>query len=250
MESSEPNGRADSRMNAFAHPDARPDLHRPGVGAALVSTWRVGGPERQRAVVEAIRRTWESREWPDLGLLSYSVYTGTDGESLLHYSQWTSEQAYEDFVRTYRDDRNAEIDAAVPGIDRVVLRRYAPPYRSAVLDERSAGAVPGAVAVVEVEFEGPDAERQKAWVDAVFTAMEGDAGRRPATGGIGAHFHLSTDGTRVLNLAEWENERAHTDWQAEGGPLGEAWARVHRFPGLAGSRVRRYTPALSLSAGG
>ncbi|MFC8761934.1 antibiotic biosynthesis monooxygenase [Streptomyces sp. NPDC057193] len=234
-------------MNAVAHPEARTDFHRPGVGAVLASTWRVGTPERQRAAVEAIRTTWESREWPDLGLLSYSVYTGTDGDTLLHYSQWTSERAYEDFVRTHRDDRNAEIDAAVPGIERVVLHRYAPP-RSRVLDEPTARALPGAVAVVEVDFDGPDQERQKAWVDAVFTALDGDAAKRPARGGIGAHFHLSTDGTRVLNVAEWASERAHAEWRADA-PLDEAWTRVHRYPGIAGSRVRRYAPALSLSAG-
>ncbi|WP_435975287.1 antibiotic biosynthesis monooxygenase [Streptomyces sp. Qhu_M48] len=237
-------------MDTVAHPDARPDLHRPGVGLVLASTWRVATPERQRAAVDAIREAWESREWPDPGPHSYSVYTGTDGDSLLHYSQWTGEQAYEDFLRTHRDDRNAEIDAAVPGVRRVALHRYAPPYRSAVLDERSAGAVPGAVALVEVDFDGPDAGRQKAWVDAVLTAMADDAGKRSAFGGIGAHFHLSTDGRRVLNLAEWESEQAHVEWQAEYAPLSEAWARVHHHPGLVGSRVRRYTPALSLSAGG
>ncbi|MER6095664.1 antibiotic biosynthesis monooxygenase [Streptomyces sp. NPDC001728] len=236
-------------MNAVAHPDARPDLHRPGVGAVLASTWRVGTPERQRAAVEAIRGAWESREWPDPGLLSYTVYIGTDGDTLMHYSQWTGERAYEDFVRTHRDERNAEIDAAVPGIERVVLHRYAPPYRSAVLGEESAGALPGAVAVVEVDFDGPDAGRQEAWVEAVFTAMGDDAGKRPARGGIGAHFHLSTDGTRVLNLAEWESEQAHIEWQAEYAPLSKAWGRVLHHPGLAGSRVRRYTPGLSLSAG-
>ncbi|MFD3664106.1 antibiotic biosynthesis monooxygenase [Streptomyces sp. NPDC058659] len=173
-------------MNAVAHPDARPDLYRPGVGTVLASTWRVGTPERQRAAVEAIRTAWESREWPELGLLSYSVFIGTDGDTLLHYSQWTAEQAYEDFVRTYRDDRNAEIDAAVPGIERVELHRYALPHRSA------------------------------------------------AAAGTGALVHRSTDGTRVLDFAEWEGERAHVEWRAEDAPLG---------------RVRRYAPALNLSAG-
>ncbi|MFF0424301.1 antibiotic biosynthesis monooxygenase [Streptomyces sp. NPDC004520] len=235
-------------MNAVARPGHRPDLHRPGLGAVLASTWRVATPERQRAAVDAIRKAWESREWPDLGLLSYSVYLGTDGDTLLHYSQWTEQQAYDDFVRTYRDDRNAEIDAAVPGIERVVLHRYAPPHRSAVLGAESAGAVPGAIAVVEADFDGPDAGRQEAWTEAVLAALEDDQGKRPARGGIGAHFHRSVDGTRVLNLAEWESEQAHAAWQAEV-PLGEAWRRVRAYPGLVGTRVRRYTPALSLEAG-
>jgi hypothetical protein len=54
----------------------------------MVSTWRVGTPERQRSAVDAIARTWQSRPWPDVGLLSYSVLTGEDGDTLLHYSQW------------------------------------------------------------------------------------------------------------------------------------------------------------------
>ncbi|MFC9705977.1 antibiotic biosynthesis monooxygenase [Streptomyces sp. NPDC056943] len=236
-------------MNAVAHPDARPDLHRPGIGAVLVSTWRVGTPERQQAAVDAIRKAWESREWPDLGLLSYSVYAGTDGDTLLHYSQWTAEQAYEDFVRTYRDDRNAEIDAAVPGIERVELRRYAPIHRSAVRAGRDTGGLPGIVVVVEADFGGPEAGSREEWVDNVFTAMDEDTAMRPGSGGTGAHFHLSTDGGRVLNYAEWESEQAHGEWLADDARLGEAWTRVQRHPGLVGGRVKRYTPALSLSAG-
>ncbi|GEB59226.1 antibiotic biosynthesis monooxygenase [Streptomyces gardneri] len=236
-------------MNAVAHPDARPDLHRSGVGAVLVSTWRVGTPERQRAAVDAIRKAWESREWPDLGLLSYSVHVGTDGDTLLHYSQWTAEEAYEDFVRTYRDDRNAEIDAAVPGIERVELRRYAPIHRSAVRAGRGTGELPGIVVVVEADFGGPEAGSREDWVDTVFTAMDEDAATRPGSGGAAAHFHLSTDGGRVLNYAEWESEQAHVEWLADDARLDEAWTRVHHYPGLVGGRVKRYTPALSLSAG-
>ncbi|WP_329277496.1 antibiotic biosynthesis monooxygenase [Streptomyces sp. NBC_00691] len=236
-------------MNAVARPDARPDLHRPGVGAVLVSTWKVGTPERQRAAVDAIRTAWESREWPDLGLLSYSVYAGTDGETLLHYSQWTEEKAYEDFVRTYRDDRNAEIDAAVPGVERVELRRYAPIHRSAVLDATSTGELPGVVVIVEADFDRPDAGLRRAWVETVFTALDEDAALRPGTSATSVQFHLSTDGGRVLNYAEWESGRAHEEWLADEGRLSPAWARVHHHPGLVGSRVKRYTPALSLSAG-
>ncbi|MFF9847242.1 antibiotic biosynthesis monooxygenase [Streptomyces litmocidini] len=236
-------------MNAVAHPDARPDLDRPGTGAVLVSTWRVGTPERQRAAVEAIRTAWESRAWPDLGLLSYSVLVGTDGDTLLHYSQWTEQQAYDDFVRTYRDDRNAEIDAAVPGIERVELRRYGPIHRSTARRATAAGELPGVVVIVEADFDGAGAGQREEWVDSVFTALDEDAATRPASGGIGARFHLSVDGGRVLNYAEWESEQAHEEWQADDARLSEAWKRVHHHPGLVGGRVRRYTPALSLSAG-
>ncbi|MEV7564396.1 antibiotic biosynthesis monooxygenase family protein [Streptomyces tanashiensis] len=240
-------------MNAVAHPDARPDLHRPGVGAVLVSTWRVGTPERQRAAVDAIRTAWESRAWPDLGLLSYSVFVGTDGETLLHYSQWTGQKAYEEFVRTHRDDRNAEIDAAVPGIERVELRRYGPVHRStARVGATGPGEPPpGVVVIVEADFDGarPGTGHREEWVDSVFAALDEDAATRPAPGGISAQFHLSTDGGRVLNYAEWESEQAHVEWLADDAPPSEAWKRVQHHPGLVSGRVRRYTPALSLSAG-
>ncbi|MEU0233104.1 MULTISPECIES: antibiotic biosynthesis monooxygenase [unclassified Streptomyces] len=179
-------------MHAVAHPHARPDLHRPGIGAVLVSTWRVGTPERQRAAVEAVRRAWEGRDWPDPGLLSYTVYAGTDGDTLLHYSQWTGEEVYEEFVRTHRDGRNAEIDAAVPGIERVVLHRYAPPRP---VGGSGADALPGAVSVVETGA--------------------GDA-IAAAAGGIGTHVHRSTDGTRVLALTEWKEV-------PPAGPAGARW---------------------------
>lgn len=224
-----------------------PEITRPGVGVVMASTWRVGTPERQRAAVEAITGAWRSREWPDAGLLSYSVLTGNDGDTLLHYSQWSRVEAYQEFVRTFRDERNAEIDAAVPGIERVGPRSYEL-YRGEAGD---GSVVPGCVVIVDVEFDGPDSGRQKSWVDAVFAALGSD----PATpdGGLSAHFHVSTDGTRVLNYAEWASEQAHV--AALGAPgdgvgsVTDEWKRVQSYPGLKGSTVRRYTPAISLSAG-
>ncbi|MFD4500183.1 antibiotic biosynthesis monooxygenase, partial [Streptomyces sp. NPDC058486] len=81
------------------------------------------------------------------------------------------------------------------------------------------------------------------------SALADDVGHRPARGGIGSNFHLSGDGTRVFNHSEWVREQDHVEWQAEYEPLSDAWRAVHHHPGLVGSRVRRYAPALSLSAG-
>lgn len=237
-------------MNAVARPDARPDLRRPGVGIVFASTWRVGTPERQRATVDAIAKAWESRDWPAVGLLSYSVYIGTDGDTLLHYSQWTDEEAYQEFVRTLREDRNAEIDAAVPGIVRVGIDRYTL-YRSTPLGDGNDARIPGCIVIVDVQFDGPDADRQRAWVDAVFEALETDPNSAP--GGISGHFHIGVDGTKVLNYAEWESEQAHVEALAgPGSGVGSAtpqWAKVQSYPGVTGGGVTRYTPALSLSAG-
>ncbi|SNX57569.1 antibiotic biosynthesis monooxygenase [Streptomyces sp. TLI_55] len=222
-----------------------PDLTDPRVGAPLFSTWRVGTPERQRLAVEAIARTWERRDWPTPGLLGYHVYAGHDGSTLLHHSQWTSESAYEAFVKTRRQERVDEVDTAVPGIERVRLDRFRR-YRSGTGEGDT--RVPGCIVVVDVEFEGPDPQRQRAWVDAVFEALENEPAPHP--GGIGAHFHLSTDGTRVLNYAEWETAQAHIDaLAAPGDGVGSAtelWKRVQNFPGLKGSTVSRYEHVLGL----
>lgn len=225
-----------------------PEITRPGVGVVKVSTWRVGTPERQRAAVEAISTAWRRRDWPHGGLLSYSVMVGEDGTTLLHYSQWRDEAAYQDFVRTGRDERNAEIDAAVPGIERLGLGSYEL-YRSGEPAEGDT-RVPGCVVIVDVEFEGPDPARQREWTDTVFAALDGD--RYEQSAGIAAHFHASTDGTRVLNYAEWENADGHIlALKAPGDGVGsgsEQWEKVRTFPGLAGSTVNRYRPAISLAA--
>ncbi|MBT2524934.1 antibiotic biosynthesis monooxygenase [Streptomyces sp. ISL-99] len=229
--------------------DTRPLVGRSDAGAVLASTWRVGTPERQWAAVEAISKVWQSRPWPDVGLLSYSVYVGEDGDTLLHYSQWRSMEDYHAFVAAFRDERNAEIDAAVPGIERVALHAYEF-YRSTSLAPGGADREPGCVVIVDVEFEGPDAARQRDWVDTVFEALATDPGPHP--GGIAGHFHVSTDGTRVLNYAEWESAEAHIEALGGTGAVGAAtpqWQKVHGYPGVTGGGVKRYTPALSLSAG-
>ncbi|MFD5280996.1 antibiotic biosynthesis monooxygenase [Streptomyces rubrogriseus] len=227
--------------------DAHPDLARPDALAPFFSTWRVGTPERQRQTVDAIARTWESRPWPAEDLRGYHVYTGHDGSTLLHHSQWASEQAYEAFVKTHRQERVDEIDTAVPGIERLGLGRYRR-YRSTRREDPAAAVVPGCVVIVDVEFEGPDPDRQRAWVDAVFEALESEPSPRP--GGISAHFHLSTDGTRVLNYAEWESAQAHRDaLAAPGDGVGSStpqWERVQTWPGLKSSTVSRYDHVLGL----
>ncbi|WP_432083076.1 antibiotic biosynthesis monooxygenase family protein [Streptomyces sp. WAC 04229] len=226
--------------------DAHPVLDRPDVEAPLFSTWRVGTPERQRLTVDAIARTWERRPWPADGLLGYHVYTGHDGSTLLHHSQWANEQAFDAFVKVHRQERVDEIDTAVPGIERVGLGRFRR-YRGITRDDGTA-PVPGCVVIVDIEFESPDPDRQRAWVDAVFEALESEPEQHP--GGISAHFHLSTDGTRVLNYAEWESAQAHIDALAapgEGiGSATAAWRRVQNWPGLKSSTVTRYDHALGL----
>ncbi|MGV9881935.1 antibiotic biosynthesis monooxygenase [Streptomyces sp. NPDC003006] len=241
---------ATTTLSTGSHPDpARPDA-----GLTFFSTWSTGSPERQRATLDAIARAWESRPWPHEGLLSYTVYAGSDGSTVLHHSQWRDEEAYQDFFASPdgRDARNAAIDAAVPGIERLALSKTRL-YRAWSPDkgqgqgkghsEDREAREPGAIVIVRVDFDGPDADRQRAWVDGVLEALDSDpAGDK---GLISAHFHVSTDGTRVVNYAEWESEQAHIDALAAAGDgVGSPtpqWRRVCDFPGVApGGSVARY----------
>lgn len=190
---------------------ALPDATRADAGLATFGTWHVGTPERQRAAVEAIAATWRRLPWPDPELLGYSVYSSTDGETLLHYAQWTSAAAYEEHVTAGRQAAHlAEVDAVVPGIERAGETPYLL-YRSAFTPGARGpqAPVPGCVIAVSIEFEGPDEERLRRWVDGWFRGDESEVD--DFDGLLAAHFHVSTDGTRVLNYAEWVSEQAHID---------------------------------------
>ncbi len=215
-----------------------PDITRPDSRLVWASEWFVGSPEVQRKVADAALGAWDSAPWPE-GLLSHNVLLSTDGERVAHYSQWTGREAVLAFRRTDPPERVRGLLAEVPEIDRRQLVEYEL-YRSAFTpgDTR----VPGCVVLVEVEFDGPDPRRQRDWIDAVFEALEADPAPHP--GGISGHFHASTDGTRVLNYAEWETEQAHIDALAASGDGvgsgGAKWDRVQNYPGMVRSRVTRY----------
>ncbi|MFE6185769.1 antibiotic biosynthesis monooxygenase [Streptomyces sp. NPDC056465] len=232
--------------SAERHP--LPDLTRADVGIVKVGTWDTGAPDRQRRTVDAVRAAWGSRPWPHAGLLSYTVCTGEDGRTLLHYSQWSSEDAYQDFMRNGRDARDADIDAAVPGVERLGPDTFEL-YRSA--NRKDGAPRPGCIVTVDIRFDGPDPARQRDWVDTVFEALDSDP--VPAPGRISAHFHAGTDGTRVLNYAEWETARAHVDALAAAGDgVGSPtpqWRRVRNHTGPTSSTVRRWTPALGFAPG-
>jgi hypothetical protein len=227
-----------------------PEITRPDAGAILVSEWKVGTQERQHALVEAFVAAFaapgEGVPWPH-GLLSVNLFLSTDGETVLNYAQWTGEDAYHEFARTHRRELAAQIDRAVPGIERSGPVNYRL-YRSGV---RRDAPVPGCVVIVSVEFDGPDEQRQKRWVDTVFEALEAETELHP--GGISGHFHVSVDGARVLNYAEWTDENAHREAIERSGQesigSGPKWREVRSFPGIKSSGYKRYRLARSLNQG-
>ncbi|SFI43919.1 antibiotic biosynthesis monooxygenase [Amycolatopsis regifaucium] len=176
---------------------------------------------REWPSAEAARAAFEKREGE--GLVSFTAYEGIDHDGAFTYEQWTSEDAI----------RN--LDGA--------------PVYHLYRGQRGEG-VPGCLVVVSVEFEGPDEQRQREWIDLVFTAMASEPAR--PEGGLSGYFHVSTDGTRVLNYAEWISAEAHLAALAAPGADGigttDVWKKVQTFPGMSGGSVKRYRPLVSAVA--
>ena len=214
-----------------------PDLTRPDAGIVAVSEFEVGGADQQQALFEASRAAWDSLSWPET-LLSIAWLASLDGQRALAYVQWRDDSEFEAYGRTHRPMLAARLKAAIPGLAPAVPVFYRR-YRSGT---RPDGPQPGCVVAVSVEFDGADEARQRAWVDAVFDALASEPD--PPAGGIGAHFHLSTDGTRVLNYAEWIDAASHRAALERSGigavGSGPKWRAVQTFPGLTASRVTRY----------
>ncbi len=209
-----------------------PVVNRPDVEVVVVSRWTGAGPGRQRAVAEAILAEWEREPWPP-ALDSLNALLSTDGQTVLTYAQWTGDAARREF-------EPSAPPSLVPGIDdaRAGLERSGPVsyrlYRSTVPDgsERR----PGCIVIVDIEAEGPERARQ--WVDFMFDDVGVNARSHP--GLISAHFHISTDGTWVLNYAEWTDEAAHQALIAADRPT-EVMARIHEgVPGVRPVGFRRY----------
>jgi Antibiotic biosynthesis monooxygenase len=214
-----------------------PRIARTDAGAIMVSEWSVDTADRQTKTVQAFSRIWESEAWP-IGLLSVNLFGSIDGTTIVNYAQWSHQDSYQAFTRTHLRSRLVEeIDRFVPGISRK------PPIRYVLYRSRAGQEAPpvGCVVIVSVEFDGPDEQRQRRWVDKVFDALEAETELPP--GGISGHFHLSTDGTRVLNYAEWTDEDSHRRALASSGQgtIGRdpKWLEIRNYPGVVANEFKR-----------
>jgi heme-degrading monooxygenase HmoA len=188
-----------------------PDVTRPDADIVLVGEWTVATPERQRAAVDAAMAAWEDLLWPE-GLFAHHGFVGVDGTSVLHYIQWTGEEAIRAFQQTTRPAWARRVDEAVPGIERQGVTGYQL-YRSA--NGEASEQIPGCIVAVMHAFDGPDIERARQFIDARITGVDDE----PMPGFIAAHFHISTDGGRMLNYAEWVSEQAHATWATGGAQI-------------------------------
>ncbi|WP_020668157.1 hypothetical protein [Amycolatopsis nigrescens] len=184
------------------HVHTLPEITRPDAGLVLSSEWTVPAG-RQTDAMDAAMTAWEHTPWPD-GLLSYTVYAGTDGTTLLHYSQWTGEDAVDKFSAVDPPERVRGILDAVPGIERHGVTRYRL-HRSG--GRHDPAEPPGAIVVVG--FETEDRAAATGLVDQLVDGRLDEAPDTPATTDLGVHFHVALDGHRILNYTQWPDEQAH-----------------------------------------
>ncbi|MFD9814354.1 antibiotic biosynthesis monooxygenase [Streptomyces sp. NPDC059080] len=181
---------------------AFPDVRRADAATALISSWIVPDPAVQAAAADAVLAAWEAQERPD-AMLSLTVFLGLDGTEVLHYAQWTGDEAHREWARAHRPAALAPVDAAIPGIRRPGLVRYR--LDRSHVPEGASDRPPGLLVTPVFVTTGPEARR--ALADTVLAELA--EARVP--GLLGAHLHVSEDGSRVLNHAEWED---HAAWRA------------------------------------
>ncbi|MEV0323712.1 antibiotic biosynthesis monooxygenase [Streptomyces sp. NPDC050658] len=219
---------------------AFPDVRRADAGTILVSSWIVPSPDVQSRAADLVIGEWERQERPD-AMLSLTTFLSVDGGEVLNYAQWTDDDAHKEWVRTRRPAAIGRVDEAVPGIERPGVVRYA--LHGSYAPGEYTALSPGALVTPAFETEGPQAQR--ALSDAVIALLERI---RPA-GLLGAHWHLSKDGRKVLNYAEWQDMAA---WQrfADGGGTHELRALIDTLEGVTPVHARlgvpRYLPYKSL----
>lgn len=204
--------------------EALPDLTRLDSQLVLAGLWTAGTPATQHAAADAALARWEQQPLP-AAALSHTCLLGDDGAAIFHYSQWADEEGVEE----------------LPVIRGIVADSFTK-YRLYRTMTAASAVASGCVVIVSVTFDGPDEKRLRRWVDAVFDAVAAD----PATaGGLAGHFHVSVDGTRVLNFAEWTDAVSHQ--RALDRVPGPKWQSVREFPGIVSADVKRFRPYRSVS---
>ncbi|MGF7237202.1 MAG: hypothetical protein ACQSGP_19900 [Frankia sp.] len=178
--------------------DVRSAIDRKDVTIALVEEVSTDDAERQQAAATAVIKHWESTEWPEC-LVAQSLFTSTNGKSLLTYAQWSSATALQQSRSASRPDWAAlGIEPGTPKayeLYRVV--------RPAVLPD----PLPLARSFPAAVFAMPSQDAARQWVDGLLENEEQNEGaERAYPGALAANFHVAADGTGIFLLSEWASE--------------------------------------------
>ncbi|MEW2179676.1 hypothetical protein AB0890_25515 [Streptomyces sp. NPDC005406] len=209
-------------MSYVSADPVRAALDDPRSAAVLVTTFATRGPDDTRrtagqAVADALRGPWPE------GLLSLTVYTSGDDNSVLTYAQWSAE-----------DRLPSPGGPAGAGAVSRAFRHYRA-VRGTAVEEPA--PVPQSFPAAFFPAESEQAAR--AWLDGLLAGEERTEGEdRAYPGAIAAHLHIAVDGGQVLSFSEWVAE----------GPAVEhieaVWAPVLKEFGGTGSLYRHHRTLL------
>lgn len=198
---------------------AHPDPSRPGLTRAVFRVVTVESPVRQQAVLETLRQ--EIQQARDQGdeVQAAGFYASFDGTAALLFAQYPAGtkaglgQSVGDIYDLYRGER---IDGST--------------------DEA------GCVALITMEFDPPEPDTARAFIDSVFTGWEDEV----VPGMIGAHFFINQTGSRAFNFAQWTDQDAHKAFMHGGDNDGDEPEPEQppsaSSPGSASWTVRQYYP--------
>ncbi|MBT2488560.1 antibiotic biosynthesis monooxygenase [Streptomyces sp. ISL-96] len=217
--------------SSTAQRSAHPQISRPDSHAVYMSYWFVDGAEQGRAVLDEIMAVWESAPRPE-GILTFSCYLSTGNDVVLTYAQCTDDAVYRPFTR------GLSLPAGPASTDPIEYRLH----RDVLVDPT--GQAPGAMVAASFDVDG--SQRQRNIVDAIVRNVQSAPADEQA-GLIAAHFHLSVDGSRVINFAEWTDDEAHIEFL--GGDLSRRSLEIaNEMPGVRPLGFKRYHLYRSLAA--
>lgn len=205
---------------------APPDVRRADSRAVHVAQrWFPDRDAALAALAEAAEQ-WRTAG-PPPGLLSFNGYLDTEDDTVLTYAQ------------TDGTVDHRSLTAGLSGLAGAATVEYRLD-RALVLGT----GTPTAFVVATFDVDGPGPQQHI--VDSITAAVEqAPAARHP--GLLSANFHLSTDGSRVLNYAEWTDDRSHEEFLA-GATRTATLAATHRTPGVRPIGFKRYRLLHSLTA--
>ncbi|SFE67028.1 Antibiotic biosynthesis monooxygenase [Actinacidiphila alni] len=199
---------------------APPDIRRADSTAVHVAQWYVPDRETGVATLDRAVAQWDAARWPS-GIRSVNAYLSTEHDTVLTYVQTSDPAAHAAFTAGLTDLAGAATVAYT--LHRAIVLHHGP-------------LVPASFVVATFDVDGPHAQR--GIVDSVAGALEQAPGDRHP-GLLSANFHLSADGTRVLNYAEWTSDEAHISF-LEGATRAATLRATHDTPGVRPIGFKRY----------
>jgi heme-degrading monooxygenase HmoA len=136
--------------------------------------------------------------------VSANLHKSLDGARVVNYAQWMSKEAYEAATRNPQQMK-PEVKEQWQVIQTLVqaadIKLYEVAFMAGQLREISQNN--GVTTLINVFSVTPD--QQQSFLEKL---KVGDLLMREQPGYISTNFHLSLDGTRITNYAQWESQKA------------------------------------------